>query len=101
MRIFARHAGAPLTARAAALLERETAAGLARLDHYAAFGERVKEVKRNLLDFLIQAKRQGKRIVGYGAPAKGNTLLNYCGIRTDFLDFTVDLNPHKRPCLWT
>lgn len=96
LRIFAHHAGAPLTARAAALLERETAAGLARLDHYAAFGERVKEVKRNLLDFLIQAKRQGKRIVGYGAPAKGNTLLNYCGIRTDFLDFTVDLNPHKQ-----
>lgn len=96
LRIFARHVGTPLTARAAELLERETAAGLARLDHYAAFGERVKEVKRNLLDFLIQAKREGKRIVGYGAPAKGNTLLNYCGIRTDFLDFTVDLNPHKQ-----
>jgi SAM-dependent methyltransferase len=99
LRIFARHAGAAdaaLTPRAAELLEREAAGGVTSLDHYAAFGERVKEVKRNLLDFLIQAKRKGKRVVGYGAPAKGNTLLNYCGIRTDFLDFTVDLNPHKQ-----
>lgn len=96
LRIFGGHAGAPLTARAADLLEREQRAGLDRLNYYSAFGERVKEVKRNLLNFLVQAKRKRMRIAGYGAPAKGNTLLNYCGIRTDFLDFTVDLNPHKQ-----
>ena len=54
------------------------------------------ETKRKLLQFLIDAKRQGKSIVGYGAPGKGNTLLNYCGIRTDFLDYTVDRSPHKQ-----
>ena len=53
------------------------------------------QTKRKLLEFLIEAKRAGKRVVGYGAPGKGNTLLNYCGIRTDFLDFTVDRSPHK------
>ncbi len=60
------------------------------------FGERVKESKRSLLEFLIAAKRDGKQIVGYGAPGKGNTLLNYCGIRTDFIDYTVDRSPHKQ-----
>ena len=58
--------------------------------------ERVKETKRKLLEFLIGAKRNGKTIVGYGAPAKGNTLLNYCGVRTDFIDYTVDRSPHKQ-----
>ena len=53
------------------------------------------ETKRALLEFLIAARRAGKRVVGYGAPGKGNTLLNYCGIRTDFLEFTVDRNPYK------
>ena len=70
--------------------------GLATLSTYGTFEERVKETKRAILDFLVDAKRQGKRIVGYGAPGKGNTLLNYCGIRTDFLDFTVDRNPLKQ-----
>ena len=56
----------------------------------------MQETKRKLLEFLIDAKRAGKTIVGYGAPGKGNTLLNYCGIRTDFLDFTVDRNPYKQ-----
>ena len=60
------------------------------------FAEKVKETKRKLLDFLISAKREGKSIAGYGAPGKGNTLLNYCGIRTDFLDYTVDRNPYKQ-----
>ena len=60
-----------------------------------AFDEQVKETKRKLLEFLINAKRQGKSIVGYGAPGKGNTLLNYCGIRADFVDYTVDRNPYK------
>ena len=55
----------------------------------------MRETKRKLLEFLIAAKRAGKTVVGYGAPGKGNTLLNYCGIRTDFLDYTVDRNPYK------
>ena len=66
------------------------------LEYYAVFEENVKETKRKLLTFLIEAKRAGKTIVGYGAPGKGNTLLNYCGIRTDFLDYTVDRSPHKQ-----
>lgn len=61
-----------------------------------SFSEQVKETKRKLLDFLIKVKREGKSIVGYGAPGKGNTLLNYCGIRTDFLDYTVDRSPYKQ-----
>ena len=56
----------------------------------------MKETKRSLLEFLIYAKRSGKRVVGYGAPAKGNTLLNYCGVRSDFIDYTVDRNPYKQ-----
>ena len=70
---------------------------LDRLERLSAiFAERVARVKRDLLEFLIGAKRDGKRIAGYGAPGKGNTLLNYCGIRTDFLDYTVDRNPYKQ-----
>jgi SAM-dependent methyltransferase len=78
-----------------ALIQRERDAGLHRLATYAAFAEQVKETKRKLLAFLIEAKRAGKSVAGYGAPGKGNTLLNYCGIRTDFLDYTVDRNPYK------
>ena len=66
------------------------------MESYSAFGEQVKETKRKLLDFLIEARGAGKTIAGYGAPGKGNTLLNYCGIRTDFLDYTVDRNPYKQ-----
>jgi hypothetical protein len=73
----------------------ERAAGLDELEAYRAFGERVVKTKFKLLDLLIGLKRQGARIAGYGAPGKGNTLLNYCGIRTEFLDFTVDRNPYK------
>ncbi|HEY5945524.1 MAG TPA: class I SAM-dependent methyltransferase, partial [Kofleriaceae bacterium] len=72
----------PTTPRVAALREQERAAGLLEPEAYARFAERVVEIKRKLLELLIAAKRDGKRIVGYGAPAKGNTLLNYCGIRT-------------------
>ncbi len=86
----------PVTAAVTALRERELSKGFERLEMYATFGERVRETKRKLLEFLIAAKREGKRIVGYGAPGKGNTLLNYCGIRQDFLDFTVDLSPRKQ-----
>jgi hypothetical protein len=77
------------------LQSREEAAGFCRLETYLSFGSKVEETKRSLLACLIKAKMEGKSIVGYGAPGKGNTLLNYCGIRTDFLDYTVDRNPYK------
>jgi SAM-dependent methyltransferase len=99
LRIYARHAAdetKPTTDRLRELRRREIDAGFTRLSTYEGFGERVKETKRKLLDFLIAAKRAGKTVAGYGAPGKGNTLLNYCGIRTDFIDFTVDRNPHKQ-----
>jgi hypothetical protein len=99
IRIYARHAddaSKPVHARVGAMREREAAAGHFNLDYYRNFGERVKESKRAILEFLIAAKRQGKRIAAYGAPGKGNTLLNYCGIRTDLIDFTVDRSPHKQ-----
>lgn len=78
------------------VLAEEADAGMNRLAYYEAFGERVAETKRKLLEFLIAQKRLGKSIVGYGAPGKGNTLLNYCGISTDFIDYTVDRSPHKQ-----
>jgi SAM-dependent methyltransferase len=78
-----------------ALLEREEADGYARIAGYAGFEERVREAKRALLSYLIEARWAGLSIAGYGAPGKGNTLLNYCGIRTDLLDYTVDRNPYK------
>jgi C-methyltransferase-like protein/putative zinc binding protein/methyltransferase family protein len=99
LRIYARHAeerSPSVQPRLVELRAREVAAGLTRLEYYNRFGEQVLETKRALLDFLIGAKRQGKSIAGYGAPGKGNTLLNYCGIRTDFLDYTVDRNPYKQ-----
>jgi len=79
--------------------KREFDAGLASPEVYAAFAAQVKECKRSLLSLLIDLKRQGKTIVGYGAPAKGNTLLNYCGAGRDFLDYTVDKSPHKQNML--
>jgi len=77
------------------LLSSEQLYGLETMDAYEAFGEQTRETKRKLLSFLIDAKRNQKRIAGYGAPGKGNTLLNYCGIRNDFIDFVVDRNPYK------
>jgi SAM-dependent methyltransferase len=99
LRVWARHAddgSRPVSPRVDALVGREADAGLFELRTYAAFGEQVKEVKRSLLSFLIEAKRDGKSVVGYGAAAKGNTLLNYCGIRGDMLDYTVDRSPAKQ-----
>lgn len=99
LRIYARHtedASKPVGERVPALRQREIAAGFASLETYLSFGERVHETKRKLLGFLIAAKDQQKSIVAYGAPAKGNTLLNYCGVRSDFIDFTVDRSPHKQ-----
>ncbi|HEY7652091.1 MAG TPA: class I SAM-dependent methyltransferase [Methylomirabilota bacterium] len=98
LRIYARHAddgSRSIGPRVGNLLAREKAAGLDRLERYSAFTEQVEETKRNLLEFLITARRQGKSVAGYGAPGKGNTLLNYCGIRTDFVEYTVDRNPYK------
>jgi hypothetical protein len=86
----------PSTGRVESLKTAETQFGLNDLDVYRSFDSRVRTVKRQLLSFLIEAKQAGKSIVAYGAPAKGNTLLNYCGIRTDFVDFTVDRSPHKQ-----
>ena len=99
LRIYTRHAedvSKPVSERVLELHRREQAAGFDRIEFYTAFAKQVEETKRKLLDFLIQAKREGKQIAGYGAPGKGNTLLNYCGIRTDFLDYTVDRNPYKQ-----
>jgi hypothetical protein len=99
LRIYARHEedeSRPVSERARELRARELEAGLTTLAYYGAFDERVKETKCRLLEFLIDARRSGKSVVGYGAPGKGNTLLNYCGIRTDFLAYTVDRSPHKQ-----
>lgn len=98
LRVYAQHAGGPYPVGNATteLLEREEASGLHRPERYVQFSEDVKESKRSLLDLLIRLRRDGARVAGYGAPGKGNTLLNYCGIRTDLLDFTVDRNPYKQ-----
>jgi hypothetical protein len=99
LRIYACHAhdgSRPLSAKASALEEREAKWGIRTLGPYREFGARVHATKRDILAFFIEAKRSGKSVAGYGAPGKGNTLLNYCGIRTDFLDYTVDRNPYKQ-----
>lgn len=99
LRIYGSHEeneAVPVTKNVTELREREMREGFDQLETYQGFARQVEETKRSLLQFLIQAKSEGKTIVGYGAAAKGNTLLNYCGIRTDFVDYTVDLNPHKQ-----
>jgi SAM-dependent methyltransferase len=99
LRIYGRHAadaGKPVSGRVRRLLGDEHDAGLDRPGTYSAFAESVKAAKRALLRFLIDARQGGKRVAGYGAPAKGNTLLNYCGVRSDLLEYTVDRSPHKQ-----
>jgi SAM-dependent methyltransferase len=99
LRIYACHredTSKPAGERVDDLLSREERAGFTKLEHYLSFGEQVKETKRRFLDFLITVKNHGKSVAGYGAPAKGNTLLNYCGVGTDFIDYTVDRSPHKQ-----
>jgi 2-polyprenyl-3-methyl-5-hydroxy-6-metoxy-1,4-benzoquinol methylase len=99
LRIYGRHAenaALQVGERIPALKAKELAAGLGEIPTYLTFGEQVRQTKRKLLSFLIEAKNQGKTVVGYGAPAKGNTLLNYCGVGTDFIDYTVDRSPHKQ-----
>jgi 2-polyprenyl-3-methyl-5-hydroxy-6-metoxy-1,4-benzoquinol methylase len=99
LRLFAQRQGTgrrPVTASVTDLEARERAQGFDTLQGHAGFAPRVEETKWRLVEFLIQARRKGATIVGYGAPGKGNTLLNYCGIRTDLVDFTVDRNPYKQ-----
>ena len=99
LRIYAQHSDTgihPVSAAVTELRAREEAQGLASLDAYLNFEQRVRQMKRRFLSFLIQAKDEGKSIAAYGAPAKGNTLLNYAGVKRDFIDFTVDRNPHKQ-----
>ncbi len=97
LRVFLAHSDSarPIESSVTQLMDREIAAGLSKIETYTAFAERARQTKRNILRFLVQAKETGRSICGYGAPGKGNTLLNYCGIGRDFLDFTVDLNPYK------
>jgi 2-polyprenyl-3-methyl-5-hydroxy-6-metoxy-1,4-benzoquinol methylase len=99
LRIYACHtedSSKPMGRQVAGLRAREENAGLVHLDTYLSFAAETQTAKRKLLAFLIQAKQEGKSIAGYGAPAKGNTLLNYCGIRSDFIDYTVDRSPNKQ-----
>ena len=99
IRIYGCHADdrtKPPSERVARMRAQERQLGLEDLATYRRFDERVKATKRDILEFLIDLKRRGKTVVGYGAPGKGNTLLNYCGVRTDFLDYTVDRNPYKQ-----
>ena len=98
LRIYIRHTeddSKPVTRAVTEIHQRELDAGLTNVETYRAFAERVAGVKRDLLEFLIQAKRDGKQVASYGAPGKGNTLLNYCGIRTDLIDYVVDRNTYK------
>jgi hypothetical protein len=99
LRIFAHHTNAnqpAVTERVEAMKKKEVEFGLTRVETYERFGEQVKATKRKLLRSLCEFKDASKRIAGYGSPAKGNTLLNYVGIRTDFIDYVVDRNPRKQ-----
>jgi len=99
LRIYAGHAGHAskvVTGKVKELRAREESCGMSSLGYYSAFGEKVKEVKRKLLECLIAIKASNKQIAAYGAPGKGNTLLNYCGVRGDFIDYAVDRNPYKQ-----
>jgi SAM-dependent methyltransferase len=101
IRIYARQdddSSKQLTEKVDEMKKREKEMGMLTLYYYRNFYDKVTETKRKILEFLIDAKRKGKKIAGYGAPGKGNTLLNYCGVRTDFIDFTVDRSPHKQGC---
>lgn len=99
LRIYAKHCkdlARETSPRVEALLSKETAAGLQSIDYYLNFQPRVESIKYDLLSFLIEQKRAGKRVAAYGAAAKGNTLLNYCGVRRDLVEFVVDASPHKQ-----
>jgi C-methyltransferase C-terminal domain len=101
LRIYAQHQENPrsISNSIHQLKAKEKSAGLDQMATYGAFADRIQVTKRQLLSFLITAQEAGKQVVGYGAPAKGNTLLNYCGVKTDLLAYTVDLSPHKQNTL--
>jgi hypothetical protein len=99
LRIYACHSqdrSKPVGPRVLALRTQEEADGLSQLDTYSTFAGKVENARHALLEFLIAARRAGKHVAAYGAPGKGNTLLNYCGVRTDLLKYTVDRNPYKQ-----
>jgi hypothetical protein len=99
LRIYARHDEdntKPVTPKVAALLEEESARGMLKLDYYLNFQQKADKVKYALLSFLIEQKKQGNKVVAYGAAAKGNTLFNYCGVKMDLIEFVVDTSPHKQ-----
>ena len=99
LRIYAKHKECvlhPVTAAVEDLLKKEQALGMDTISYYRGFQQKAKEVKNNFLSFLLLAKKEGKTIAAYGAAAKGNTLLNYCGIKTDLIDFVVDASPYKQ-----
>ncbi len=99
LRLFVKHqenSELKETAAVQALIEKEKKLGYANLEFYDKYREKVEAVKRDFLEFLIKAKRDGKKVLAYGAAAKGNTLLNFCGVREDFIDFVADRNPHKQ-----
>ena len=100
LRIFAKHKGdnsKAISANVDTLLAKEMKAGMNTLAYYEGFQNRIENIKYNCLEFLINQKRKGKKVIGYGAAAKGNTLLNYCGIKgTDLISFVVDASPHKQ-----
>ncbi|HEX5881616.1 MAG TPA: class I SAM-dependent methyltransferase, partial [Actinomycetota bacterium] len=99
LRLYAGHVervGRAIRGRVTELLARERAAGMEEMSYYSSFGRRVEDVKHSLLELLIAARREGRPVAGYGAPGKGNTLLNFCGIRTDLVTYTVDRNPYKQ-----
>jgi len=99
LRIYVKHAEnttIKIEQKVNELIKKETDAGLLLMSNYESFSERVNESKLNIWNFFISAKRSGKKIVGYGAPAKGNTMLNFCGIGKGILEYTVDISPHKQ-----
>lgn len=99
LRIYAKHADdptKPISPNVTALLQKETATGLTTMAYYAHFQQRAERVKIDLLYFLLDQKRAGKSVAAYGAAAKGNTLLNFCGVKNDLIDFVVDANPAKQ-----
>lgn len=99
LRIYGKHKddkSKSISPNVEALVQKENAKGIANLSYYINFGEKALKVKLDLLSFLIEQKRNGKRVAAYGAAAKGNTLLNYCGVKNDLVEFVVDANPNKQ-----
>jgi hypothetical protein len=99
LRIYAKHVrdnSKSISSNVQVLLTKEEENGLKELSYYNNFQQKALAVKLNLIDFLVAQKRENKKVAAYGAAAKGNTLLNYCGIKNDLIEFVVDANPHKQ-----